>query len=190
MITRSIGLLYQLLWNVIKDVLINAALIIVRLCHHWVRTSWVDPVASHATDIIYLFGLNLWWGIMKICFEMTKYICGCIIDPVINVSCIALTLCSTSWTKLWSNPKLTCCQGWQTMVDGRRGEGNEYSVDVMNQWSIFHSHLSYPIEVCPVNMIHNLTPWKSQLAVLNWLWRQQLNKKGTLNLCQERLWGI
>jgi hypothetical protein len=43
--------------------------------------------------------------------ETMKYICECIINRVINVSCIALTLCSTSWAKLWRDPKLACCPG-------------------------------------------------------------------------------
>jgi len=35
---RIVGLLYQLLRDIIKQVLIKAALINVRLCHYWVRT--------------------------------------------------------------------------------------------------------------------------------------------------------
>jgi len=62
-----------------------------------------------------------------------KYIFACIINCVINVSCIALTLRSTSWTNLWREPKLACSSGRQTMVDGRRGEGNECLVDFINQ---------------------------------------------------------
>jgi hypothetical protein len=93
----------------------------------------VDPSADHAADIVYLFGLNLWRGRTKIRVETTKYICAYIINRVINVSCIALTLCSTSWTKLWRDPKLACFPGRQTMVDGRCGEGNECRVDFINQ---------------------------------------------------------
>jgi len=187
---RIVGLLYQLLQDVIKEVLLNAALIVVRLCPRWVCTSWVDPLADHAMDIIYHFGLNLWWGRTKIWVKRTKYICACSFNPVINVPCITIMLCSTSWTKLQWDPKLACVLGQQTMVDGRCGEGNECWVDFINQWSIFHSHLSYAIEVCPVNKIHNFSRCKSNLALLNWSSRQPLNKKGTLNLPHKRLWGM
>jgi len=182
--------LYQLLRDVIKDVLVKAALIVVKLCHRWVCTSWVHPSADHAADIVYLFRLNLWRRRRKIRFETMKYICACIINHVINVSWIALMFCSTSWTKLWQDPILACFPGRQTMVDGRCGEGNECWVDFINQWSIFHSHLSYAIEVYPVNKIHNFSRCKSKLALLNWSSRQRLNKKGTLNLTHERLWGM
>jgi hypothetical protein len=60
-------------------------------------------------------------------------------------------------------------------VDGRWGEGNECQVDFINQWSIFNSHLSYAIEVCPVNMLHNFSRCKSKLALLNWSSRQWLS---------------
>jgi len=149
----------------------------VRLCHRWVCTSWVDPPADHAADIVYRFGLNLWRGRTEIRVETTKYICACIISRVINVSCIALRLCSTSWTNLWQDHKLACFPGRQTMEYGCCGEGNVCRIDFINQWSIFHSHLSYAIEVCPVNKIHNFSPCKSKLALLNWLSRQQLNKR-------------
>ena len=38
-IKRIVGLLYQLLLDSIKEVLIKAALIVVRLCCRWVHTS-------------------------------------------------------------------------------------------------------------------------------------------------------
>jgi len=190
MIEGFVGLLFQLLQDVIKEVLIEAALIVVRLCHRWVRTSWADPSADHAVDSVYLFGLNLWRGRTKICVEPTKYIYAWIITTVINVSCIALRLCSTSWTKLWRDPILACFLGWQTMVDGCCGEGNECRVDYINQWSIFYSHLSNAIEVCPVNKIYNFSRCKSNLALLNWSSRQRLSKKWILNLPHERLRGI
>jgi len=163
---RIIGLPYQVLRGIIKEVLIKPTLIVVRLCHHWVRTRSVDPSANHAADIVYLFGLNLWWGRMKIPIETTKYLCACMINWVINVSCITLTLCSTSWTKLCRNPKLASLPGRQITVDGRCGEGNECRVNFINQWSIFHSPLSYAIEVYPVNKIHNFGRCKSKLALL------------------------
>jgi len=162
----------------------------VRLCHRWVCTSWVDPSADHAADIVYLFGFNFWRGRTKIRIRMAKYICACIINRVINVSCNPHALCSTSWTKLWRDPKHACFPGRQTMVDGHCGEGNECQVDFINQWSNFHSHLLYAIEVCPVNKIHNFSRCKLKLALLNWLSRQRLNKKGTLNLPHKRSWGM
>jgi len=162
----------------------------VRLCHRWVSNSWVNPLADHAANFVYLFGLNLWQERTTIHVQATKYISACIIFTVINVSCIALTLCSTSWTKLWWDPKVACSPGGQTPVDSRRGEGDEYWVDFINQWSIFHSQLSYAMEVCPVNMIHNVSRCKSKLALLNWSSRQRLNKKGTFNLPHERFWGM
>ena len=39
LLNRIVWLLYQLLWDVIKEVLIKAALIVVRLGHHWVCSS-------------------------------------------------------------------------------------------------------------------------------------------------------
>jgi hypothetical protein len=56
----------------------------------------VDPAADHAADNVYLLGFKLWQGRTKFRVEMKKYICACIITFVINVSCIALTLYSTS----------------------------------------------------------------------------------------------
>jgi len=70
---------------------------------------------------------------MKIRIEMTIYLCACMINHMFNVSCIALALCSTSWTKLWWYPILACFPSRQTMVDGGRGEGNESMVDFINQ---------------------------------------------------------
>jgi len=167
-ITRIVGPLDQFLWHVINELLIPAALIIVRLCHHWVRTSWVDSSANYASNIVYHFALNLWQGKTEIRIGMTKDICACIIDHVIDDSCIALTLGTTSWTKLWQDPKLACFPGRHTMVYGRRCEGNECWVDFIHQWSIFHSHLSYAIEAYAVNTIHNFSGCKSKLALLNW----------------------
>ena len=183
-------LLYQLLREVIKEALIKAALIVLRLCHRWVCTSFVDPSADHAGDTVYLLGLNLRWGRMTIHVERTKNICACMINRVINVPGIALTLCSTSWTKLRRNTKLACFPGRQAMVDGRCGERNEWLVDCITQWCIFHSHLSYAIEVCPVNNIHSFSCCKLKLALRNWSSSQNVNKKGTLNLPHERWWGM
>jgi len=124
--------LCQLLQDTIKEVLIKAGLIVVKLCHHWVRSSWVDCSADHAVDIDYEFGLKLWWGRMEICIQTTEYTSTCIINRVINVSCIAHMFCYTCWTKHWWDPKLACFPGWQTMVDGCCGEGNECQVDFLN----------------------------------------------------------
>jgi len=173
MIKRIVRLLYQLLWDVIKEVFIKAALIIVRLCHCRVRTSWVDPSANYAEDIVYLPGLNLWRGWMEIPNKTAKYICANIINCMINVTCIALALCSTSWTKLLWDPQLTSVPGRQTMVDSHPGEGDECQDDFINQRSVFHSHLMYATEVCPVNIIHNVSHCKSKLSLLNWFLRQQ-----------------
>ena len=177
--TRMVGLLYLLLRDVIKETVIKSALMVLRLCHCWVRTGWVDPSANHTADIVYHFGMNLWRGRTKIQVEMTKSICSYIIHRVINVSCITHMLGSTSWTKLWRDPKLACFPGRQKLVDGRGGEGNECPVDFINQWSILHSHFSYAIEVCLVNKIHKFSCCKSKLALLYWSSRQRLNTKGT-----------
>jgi hypothetical protein len=75
------------------------------------------------------------------------------------------------------------------MGDGHCGEGNECQVDFINQWSIYHAHLLYAIEVCPGNKIHNFSRCKSKLALLTWSSGQWINKKGTLNLPHKRLWG-
>jgi hypothetical protein len=52
----------------------------------------VDPLANHAVDIVYLFGLKLWQEQTTICVKTKRYICTCIIHCVTNVSGIALTL--------------------------------------------------------------------------------------------------
>jgi len=39
MIKRIVVLHYQRFWDVIKELLIKAALIVVWLCHRWVQTS-------------------------------------------------------------------------------------------------------------------------------------------------------
>jgi len=113
-----------------------------------------------------------------------------IIKSVINVACILLTLCPTSQIKLWRDPKLACYPGRQTMVDGCCSEGNECRVDIINQWSIVHSHLSYAIDVCPVNKIHYFSCCRLKYAFLNWSSRHRLNNKGTLNLPLEGFWGM
>ena len=168
----------------------QTALILVQLCRCWVRTSWVDPSAHHAADIVFLLGLNSWRGRMKIRVEMTKYIPTCTIHRMINVPCIALTLCSTSCTSLWRDTQLACSPCQQTMVDGGCGERNGCQVEFINQWSILHSHLSYAIEVCPVNMIHNISLCKSNLAFLNGSSRKWIKSEGTLNLPHEGVWGV
>jgi len=189
MIKRIVGLLYRLLQGIYKELQMNATLIIVRLCHHWVYTSWVDHSPNHAADIVYLFGWNLWWGRTKIYVKMMKHICGCVINCMINVFCVMLILCSTSWTKLLQDLKHAGFPGKKTLVDGHRGEGNECWVDFIHQ-AVFHSHLSYALEVWVVNKIHNFSCCKSELALLNWSSRQLLNKKGTWNLPHEHLWGV
>ena len=121
--------------------------------------------------------------------ERTKSICACIINRVINVSCIALTLCSTTWTKIWQDPKVACLPGQQTLLDDYQSEGNEYRIDCSVQWSVIHSHVAYAIEVCPVNIIPNFSGWNWKLTLLNWSSRQRLNKEGTLNRPHKHLWG-
>jgi len=154
-----------------------------------IPVEWILP-QYHAVDSVYLFASNLWQGRTKIRVDKTKYICACIHKCVINISYIALTLCSTSWTKLRRNMKPASSAGWQTMSDGGYSESNECRIDFINQWSIFHSYLSYTIEVSLVNNLHNFSGCKLKLALLNWLSRQQLNMKGTLNLPHECFWGI
>jgi len=190
MIERIVRLLNQLFQNVMKEVLINATLIVVKLCHRWARTSWVDPLQNHAADIVYLFRLNLWQGSTTISVETTKYISACIINPVINVSCIAHMMCSAFWRKIWRDYKLASFPGRQTMVDGCHSEGNECRVELINQWSIFHIHLSYGREICLVYKLHNFSHCKLKLALLNWLSRQWLHKMATLNLPHEGLLGM
>ena len=189
-IEKLVGLLDQLLWDIIKEVLINAVLIFVRLCDCWVHISWVDSLANHAVDIVDHFGLNLWWGRSRIRVEMMKCICDFINNCVINVFCSVLTLCSTSWTQLWRDHIPACFPGEETMLDLHYGAGNECRVDLINWWSIFHSHMSYTIEVCPVNMILNCSCYKLKLVLLNWLSRKWLHNKWTLNLPHERLCGM
>jgi len=187
---RIVGPLYQLLHDIIKEVLINAAPIVARLCHCSVRTSWVDPSADHVVENVYLSGFNVWRGGTKIRVETTQYICACIIARVINVSFIVLTLCSTCLTKMWWDRKLGCFPARQTLANGCYCEGNECWVDFIDRWSIFYSHLSYAIEVCLVNKIHNFGRCNMNLALINWLSGQRMINKGTLNLPHERLWGM
>jgi len=190
-----VGLLWQLLRDLINEVLINAALIIVRLCHCWVHTKWVDLSVNHDAGNLYLSGLNLWRGKTKIDVESTKYICACIVNHAINVSCIALVWCSSSWTKPWRDPKLPCFPGRLIMVNGHCSEGNECRADFNNRWAMIHSNLSYAIEVYPVNMIHILNRCKLKLGLLNWLmwndgygWKTQVGSIDTLcwdmEICQ------
>jgi len=132
-IKSSVRILYLRLWEVIKNVLIKAALIIGRLCQCWVHTSWGDSLGNHAMDPVNHSGLNIMRGITKICVATMQSICACIIHCVINVSCMALTLSSTPWSNLWWDPKVACFPGRQTMVDGHRSEGNQCQVDYMSQ---------------------------------------------------------
>jgi hypothetical protein len=81
-----------------KDLLIKAALIIVRLCHYWVCTSWVGSLANLAAYTLYLSGFNLWQGTMKMQIKTTTFVNACILKREMNVSCIELMLWSTSWT--------------------------------------------------------------------------------------------
>ena len=173
--------LYQLLPDIIKDVLIKAALIILRLCHRWVCTSWVDPSAHLGADCVYHFDLNLWRGRKKFHIETTNSISACIIHRVINVCCIAHMLYCTSWTKLCRDPKQGCFAARQSTEDGHHSEGNEFWVDLINRWRSFHSPFAQAIKVCPVNKIRNFSYYKSKLALPNWSSRQWLSKEGTLN---------
>jgi len=97
----------QLLRDVIKIVIIEATLIIMRLCNCGVCRNWVDTSVNHPANIVCFFGLNVWRERTKIRAKTTKWISANIINPFFNVSCIALTLCSTSWTNLWQDPKCT-----------------------------------------------------------------------------------
>jgi len=72
MIKRIVRQLYQVLQNVIKEVLIKAALMVVRLCYRWVHTRGVDPSANLAVGNVYHFRLKLLRGRTKIHVEMTK----------------------------------------------------------------------------------------------------------------------
>jgi len=173
-----------------KEVLIKAAPIVVRLCHPCVHTSRADPWENHAAGIVYLVGSNLRQGRTKIDFETTKFIWPCIIHGVINVSCIALRLCSAAWTKLWKDAQPACDPGQQTMVDVCHGEGNECWVDFINWWSMIHSHLFDAMKVCPVNTINNVSQGKLTCALRNWLSKQRSNKKVTLELPHYCLWGM
>ena len=58
---RIVRVLYQLLRDIIKEVLIKAALIIVRLCDRWVRTSWVDRSAT----MLRMVSIFLVWTCVK-----------------------------------------------------------------------------------------------------------------------------
>ena len=116
------------------------------------------------------------------CVKTKKYLFASIINRMINIACIALVLCSTSWAKLWRDPTLDCVPCQQTMVIGCHGAGNSCLVDIINQSSIFHSHLSYAIDVCLVNKIHNFSWCKSKLAFLHSSSSQRLNREWTLNL--------
>jgi len=187
---RIVGLLYQLLRDVIKEVIIKAGLVVVRSRYGWVRSKWVDPWAYHAGNIIYHFGFTLWQGRMKIRVGTRKYIYACTLNCMINLSWIPLTLCSTSWTTLWWDPTLTCVPSRQRTADGLRIDGNECLVNSIKQWSIFHYNMSFAIQVCLVNKIHNFGHCKSKVAFLMWLSRQRLIKIGTLKLPHERLWGM
>jgi hypothetical protein len=97
---------------------------------------------------------------MKIHVEITKILWACIINRGIIVSCIAGTLSSISWTKLWQDSKLSGFCGELTMLDDPHGEGNECQVNCINEGSTFHFHLSYAIEECPVNKIYNFSRCK------------------------------
>ena len=46
----NIALLDQPLRDIIKKVLMQVLLIVVRLYHQWVTTSWVDPSENHIAD--------------------------------------------------------------------------------------------------------------------------------------------
>jgi len=171
-IERIIRLFYQLLRVMVEEFLITADLIVVTLCHCWVRTTWLHPSANHPADISYHCGLDLWWSWMAIWIKMMKYICKRIIDDVINTSCIVLILCFASWPKLWWNPDVTNFPRWQSMVDGHHSETNECQVGCIIQGSIINSHCLYAIEVYPVNIVQNFSHCTSKCALLNWLSRQ------------------
>jgi len=93
----------------------------------------VNPSANHTADNVCPIGFYRWWGRMKIHIETMEYICARIMHQVINVSCIALTLCSTTWTKLWWDPQDAGFPGGQELMDGCHCEGKECRVDLINQ---------------------------------------------------------
>jgi len=64
-------------------------------------------------------------------------------------------------------------QWWMAVVVRAMNVG---LIESINDLSIFHSHLSYAIEVCQVNKIHNFSWCKLKLALPNWSSRQRLNK--------------
>jgi len=76
MIIPIVGQRYQLLWDIIRYVFINAALIILRQWHCGVHTYWLDSSANHVADIAYPFGSNLCQERQKVHFKQTKYICA------------------------------------------------------------------------------------------------------------------
>jgi len=166
-INRMVRMLYKLILDVIEEVIINAVLRILRLCHHWICTSWVDPSANHAADTVYHFNLNHWRVGTNICVETMNYIWACIINLMIYASWITLTLYSTSWTNLWWVPKPACFAGQQQMVNGCHSEGTEWWIDGINEKLIIHFHSLYAIEVWLVSSIHNIGSCRSKPVLIN-----------------------
>ena len=84
--TRIIRPLYRVLRDVLRGLLIKAALIVGRLCHRLVSPSWVESCSDHKVDIVYPFLLNLCPRRMKIHVETTHSICEYIPHRVFDVS--------------------------------------------------------------------------------------------------------
>ena len=126
-------LLCMLCQDISKNVLITATMIMLRLCHRWVHTSWVDPLTNHGADIANHIGQNLCRGTMQIHRERMKCISVCIMNLVINVSCIAPMLSFITWAKLWRDPEHGSFACWKTIVNSHCGEGNECRFDFINR---------------------------------------------------------
>jgi len=187
---RFVLLRYQLSQDIITNVLIIAARIIVKFWHTWVHTCCVDSLVNHGADSAYVSASILGWPLVKISVAMMDFIGVCTMHRVINVSCIVYMFCFTFWTTLWWDSILTWIQGRQIMVNSCYSKGNQCLVDSINQGLIIHSNLWYTIEVCPVNDMHHFSPCHWNLGLLKRLTRQQFNWKQTLNVRYECFWGM
>jgi len=186
---RIAGLQYQLLQDVIKEVIIRAALDLCEvvpslgpfllsgslreLCCGYCLSFWLEPLGRKNQNLSRDGDIHPRMHY----YPHEKYFLYC---TYIGLHLLNQTLAGP-WTRHFPVR--------QTIFDSRCGEGNECQVHFINQWSIFDSYLSYAIEVYPVNKIHNISRCKSRLAVLNWSSRQRFNMEGTLNLPHECLWG-
>jgi hypothetical protein len=159
------------------------------VCQHCVRTIGVHSSAHHAVDIAYSFGLNVRQGRTKICIEAIIFIRLCGLPLDISDSCMAYTLCCPSVTTLWRDPIVGCFQVKIVYLSLVVVRGKTVLLIVSMKDQSWKSHISYAIAVCPVIKIHNLSYRKWKLAFVNWSSRQWSNKKVTLILPHECLWG-